>query len=77
MVITSPLISIIVGSSPSHSPETISGVNERDDGKILSSKSNVHAKIYPLSAPILSVILIVQLPLREEPTSASNESTEA
>ena len=31
----SPLISTIVGSSPSHSPETISGVKESDEGKIL------------------------------------------
>ena len=72
----SPLISTIVGSSPSHSPETISGIKESDDGKILSSKSNVHAKMYPLSAPILSVIHMVQLPFKDEPTRPSNESTD-
>ena len=75
MVIVSPTFSVMLGTS-AHEPEIICGVNERFAGVRAGSKFNTHEKICPLSAAILSVILIVQLPLRKDPNRLFIDSSD-
>ncbi len=75
MVRMSPLISTMVGSSPSQYPETISGVKDKDVGTIEVSKFKVHENKYPLSIGILSVMVMHQVPFKGLPISWLKDST--
>ena len=70
----SPLISTIVGSSPSY--RDYFRVKESDDGKILSSKSNVHTENVSVISSNIIGNSYGPTAFKDEPTRPSNESTD-